>query len=64
MTPVLILQVKMSKLRGKINEIGAVRDLDASELATYNELCVELSALEAEYREALEYQTEWEREAA
>ena len=35
MTPVLILQVKMSKLRGKINEIGAVRDLDASELATY-----------------------------
>ena len=40
MTPVLKLQVKMSELRGKINQIGTVRELDESELATYNEKCL------------------------
>ena len=64
MTPVLKLQVKMSELRGKINQIGTVRELDESELANYNELCFTLSGMEAEYREALENQTDWEREAA
>ena len=64
MTPVQRLQVKMSETREKINGIGAVRELDASELANYNELCVALSGMEAEYREALEDQTEWERGAA
>ena len=34
MTAVQILQVKMSETREKINQIGTVRDLDASELAT------------------------------
>ena len=64
MTAVQRLQVKMSETREKINGIGAVRELDASELANYNELCVALSGMEAEYREALEDQTEWERGAA
>ena len=63
MTPVLKLQVKMSELRGKINQIGTVRELDESELANYNELCFTLSGMEAEYREALETQTDWERAA-
>ena len=64
MTAVQEIQIRMSKLRGKINEIGAVRDLDESELATYNEKCVALSGMELELQAALEIQTEWERGAS